>query len=349
MLAPVTHILPLANIRRMRTLPIPGRVLVRPGQKVSATDVIAQTRVPSGHLVLDIRRGLGIPQASAAERCVVRQQGDRLEKGDVIAESGGVFARIIRAPMDGEIVSIYGGQVLLRVRNTVTEVKAGFNGMVSDLVEDRGAIVETNGVLVQGAWGNSKIDSGMLLVLAKAPDEELANTQIEVSMRGAVVLAGHCAKADALRAGNDMQLRGLILSSLSSDLIPVAMGVNYPVLVTEGFGRIPMNEAAYRLLSTNEKRDISVCAILNPNTGNRPELVIPLPAGGETAPETDYFAYGQTVRVVGAPYSSKIGTIVQVRQGLVSLPNGLKAPAADVQFEQDMRVTVPLANLEVIK
>lgn len=349
MLAPVTHILPLTNIRRMRTLPIPGRVLVHPGQKVNATDVIAQARVPSGHMVLDIRRGLGIPQASAAERCVVRQQGDHLEKGDVIAESGGMFARIIRAPVEGEIVSIYGGQVLLRVRNTITDVKAGFTGTVSDLVEDRGAIVETNGALVQGAWGNGKIDTGMLLVLAKDPAEELVNTQIEVSMRGAVVLAGHCAKADALRAGNDMQLRGLILSSLSSGLIPVAQGVNYPVLVMEGFGRIPMNEAAFKLLSTNEKRDVSICAILNPATGNRPELVIPLLAAGETAPETDSFAYGQTVRIVGAPYTGKLGTIVQVRQGLVSLPNGLKAPAADVQIEQDTRVTVPLANLEVIK
>src|SRR5512136_949312 len=107
MLAPVTHILALTNIRRARSLSMPGNVLVRPGQKVSAADVIAQARVPSGHILLDIRRGLGIQSISAAERCIVRQQGDKLEKGDVIAESGGLFARTIRATTDGEIVLVH--------------------------------------------------------------------------------------------------------------------------------------------------------------------------------------------------------------------------------------------------
>jgi hypothetical protein len=36
MLAPVTHILPLATVQRQRVLPVPGRVLVRKGQEVAA-------------------------------------------------------------------------------------------------------------------------------------------------------------------------------------------------------------------------------------------------------------------------------------------------------------------------
>ena len=349
MLAPVTHILPLTSIRRMRTLPIAGRVLVRTGQKVNASDVIAQARVPSGHMVLDVRRGLGIPQASAAERAIVRQVGDKLEKGDVIAESGGIFARIVRAPADGEIISINGGQVLIRVRTTAVEVRAGFAGTISDIIKDQGAIIETSGALIQGVWGNGRMDSGMLLILSKTPDEELNRQQIEVSMRGAVIMGGHCANPEVLRVGGELQLRGLVLSSMSSDLVPLASSLPYPILVLEGFGKIPLNQTAFKLLSTSEKRDVSVSAAYHPAAGERPELIIPLPAIGQSAPETDYFAPNQTVRIQGAPYAGKVGTFVQARPGLVTLPNGLKVQAADVQLDNDTRVTVPLANLEVIE
>jgi hypothetical protein len=349
MLAPVTHILPLTNIRRARELPVPGRVLVHPGQKVSASDVIAQARMPAGHIVLDIRRGLGIHTISAAERCIVRQQDEKLEKGDVIAESGGMFSRIVRAPADGEIVLISGGQVVLRTRSAQVEVKAGFAGTVMELIQDRGAVIENNGALIQGVWGNGRVDSGLLLQGANSSEEELTRQKVDVSMRGAVVLAGNCSSADALRAGAEFQLRGLILTSMASELLPVAANLNYPILVVEGFGKIPMNETAYRLLSTSEKRDISINASFNPLSGERPELVIPLPASGQAAPETDVFAPNKTVRIQGAPYAGKVGTILQVRQGLFALPNGLKVFAADVQLGKDIRVTVPLANLEVIE
>jgi hypothetical protein len=349
MLAPIIHILPLTNIRRSRLLPFPGHVAVHPGQKVNASDVIAQARVASGHLVLDIRRSLKIPTISAAERCIVRQQGDRLEKGDVVAESGGMFSQIVRAPADGDVVLISAGMVVIRVRSAQTELRAGFTGTVVDIIPDRGAVIEANGALIQGLWGNGRIDSGLLLLIAHAPDEELTRQAIDVSMRGAVVLAGHCSSAEALQAGLDLPLRGLILSSMASELLPVAAGLNYPIIVIEGFGKLPMNEAAFKLLSTSEKRDISVNATLNPSAGERPELVIQLPAVGQTAPETDTFAPNKMVRIQGLPYTGKVGTILQVRKGFYAMPSGLKVNAADVQIDKDTRVTVPLANLELIE
>ncbi len=349
MLASVTHILPLTNIRRYRTLSVPGKVLVRVGQKVNAADIIAEARVPSGHTILDVRRGLNIPQISAAERCIVRQVGELLEKGDVIAELGGLFSRIIRAPFDGEIVSIHNGLVLLRTQTSLMEVSAGFDGTIAEVINDYGAVVETNGALIQGVWGNGYSDSGLLLMMIRSPEDELTRQQIDVSMRGGVVLGGYCASADVLQAAAELPLRGLVLSSMSAALVPVANRLNYPILVLEGFGKTRLNETVFKLLSTSEKRDVSVSGRFNPAAGERPELVIPLPAIGQAAPETDYFVAHQTVRIQGAPYAGKIGTIVQVRQGFVTLPNGLKAPAADVQLDSDTQVTVPLANLEVIE
>lgn len=349
MLAPVTHILPLTNIRRARMLPVSGRVTARVGQNVSAADVIAEALIPSQHILLDIRRALGIPQISLAERNIVRQIGDKLVKGDVIAETGGLFSKIVRAPSDSEVVAISSGQVLLQVQSTTLELRAGVPGTVMEIFPERGVMIETNGTLIQAAWGNNQIDSGLLLVLAKSPDEELIRAKLDVSMRGAVVMAGHCSTADALQTAGDLPLRGLILASMTADLIPVANKLSFPVIVLEGFGKIPMSENAYRLLSSSERRDASINATFDPKMGERPEVIIPLPASGEEAPDYEYFAANQVVRIQGAPYEGKVGTLVQIRSGLSTLPNGVRAPAADVQLDDETRVIVPLANLEVLK
>ena len=349
MLAIVKHILPLTFVRRARTLPVPGTILVRSGQKVSASDVIAQANLPSRHQLLDIRRGLGIPKVADAERAIVRKEGEHVEKGDTIAESDGMFARIIRAPAAGDIVLISGGQVLLRLQSTTLEVKAGMTGMVSDLIPERGAFVESSGALIQGAWGNRRMDSGTLVLAAKSRTEELTRASMDVGLRGAVILAGQCSSPDALQVGVEMQLRGLILASMSSNLIPLANKLNYPIIVLEGFGNLAMSEQAMRLLSSSEKRDTSVNAFFDARTGERPEVIIPLPANAEAAVETDHFAPNQMVRLVGAPYTGRIGTLIQVRQGQAVLPNGIKAPAADVQLDSETRVVIPLANLEVLE
>jgi hypothetical protein len=239
--------------------------------------------------------------------------------------------------------------VLVRTQAESIEVLAGVNGTVVDILPELGAVIEVNGALVQGVWGNGRMESGLLLVVASAPDDELTGPKMDVSMRGAVVMGGHCSSADVLRAGMDLPLRGLILSSMTAHLIPVALGLNYPVMLTDGFGKIAMNGPAYKLLSTSDKRDVSIHAAYNPEAGARPELIIPLPAVGQSSPETDYFQLGQVVRVQGAPYTGKTGTIVLLRQGLYPLPNGLKAPVADVQVEGETRISVPLANLEVLE
>jgi hypothetical protein len=347
MLAPVNHILGLTNIRRTRLLPVSGNVLVRVGQRVNASDIIAEAQVATRHMLLDVRRSMG--GGADADRSIVRAEGDKLQQGDVIAESGGLFARVVRAPANGKIVMISGGRVLLEVESQPLQLLAGVPGVVTELHPERGATIETNGALIQGAWGNGRIGEGLMIPLLHSPDEELTSDLLEVSLRGAVVVAGFCRSAEVLRAGAQLPLRGLVLASMTADLLAVAAGLDYPIIVLEGFGRVPMNEVSYQLISTSEKRDASVNAHFNPPMGERPELILPLPAQGQPEQSTAYFSANQTVRIQGEPYRGKIGVIVQIRPGFTVLPNGLRAPAADVRLEKDTSVTVPLANLEVIE
>jgi hypothetical protein len=349
MIAPITHILPLTKIRRARLLPVSGRVVVRVDQKINPTDIIAEARNPGKHVVIDVWRALGFSPNSRSEKWIGRKVGDTVQAGDIIAETGTMFHKVVRAPVECQIIAIGGGQVLLETTGDTLVVQAGISGVVKELVADRGAVVEGDGVLVQGVWGNNRIDMGTLQVIAASPEDELRNDRLDPSMRGAVILAGHCADVEALVAGSDLHIRGMILGSMTADLILTARKVNYPIILVEGFGRIPLNEVVYKTLSTNEKRDVALnAATWNPYQNERPEIFISLPVEGETAPETDEFYSGQIVRIQGSPYAGQIGQILEVYPFPMVVANGSKIMAAEVDLD-GQGIIVPLANLDVIE
>lgn len=350
MLAPVTHILPLTTIRRERLLPAPGRLLIRKGQKVAAADPVAELDLQPEHMLLDIARGLGLPPEKA-DRQLQYAVGEPVSEGSVIAGPVGFSKRVVRAPKAGRILAAGEGQVLLQVESPPFELKAGLPGSVVELLGERGVVVETTGALVQGVWGNGRVDSGLLNVLLTAPDEALTSDRLDVSQRGAVVLAGHCSDAQALKTAAELPVRGLILASLDPGLARLAARMEFPLILLEGFGNRPMNTLAYRLLTTNERREAAVNAeAWDPYRGARPEVVIPLPASAELPIAGDVVSFnpGQTVRVLRAPYSGMTGSLAALRDEPARLPNGLTAPAAEVRLENGELALVPLANLEVL-
>lgn len=351
MTAPVRHILPLVAIKRTRRLENPGVVKVRSGQTVIATDIIAEAPGSGKHIIVDLKRALGIQKGSIADYIGDRKAGDKLQKGDIIAQVGGLFKRVVRAPSDCQIVAFGSSQVMLVEPTSSHELRAGYSGTITDVLPEHGAIIESTGSLVQGVWGNGKINQGLLITAIKQPDEELTTARLDVSYRGAIVLAGACLKTEVLKAASDLQLRGLILSSMAADLQPLASSLGFPLVILEGFGHLPMNPLSYDLLTNSENRDVSLNAAYNISlNGEVPEIFISLPAGAENARETTEFAAGQTVLIHGGPYQSKIGKIIKVRSGHCTLKNGLRTKAAEVQIESEQNtILVPITNLDVIE
>ena len=348
MLAPVTHILPVTTIQRERLLPIAGNVIARRGQKVSPTDVIAEANLAPEHIFLDVARGLGLPSARA-DKHIQRKVGEEVSENDIIAGPASM-GRVVRTHRPGKIVAAGNGQVLIEIESRPYELVAGISGVIIELIPDRGAVIATTGALIQGVWGNGRIDFGLLNIGIHAPDDMITADQLDVSLRGSVYLGGYCRDEAVLTSAADLPLRGLILSSIESSLVPVAMKMNYPILLIEGFGRIAMNSAAYNLLTTNERREVSISAeSMDRLQGVRPEIIIPLPASGELPVETDTFKSGQQVRILRAPHIGQIGTLTGIYEEPASLPNGIRAWAGDVQLENGETVLLPLANLEVLE
>jgi len=336
MLAPVLHILPLTVIRKPRLLPIPGKVTVRQGQKVGSKEVIAEANLEPAHVLLNITRGLkvSIEQADELTQCAVE---DNVKVGDLIAGPIGVTKRVMRAPVDGKVKLVGEGQVLIQVDKPPYELYAGISGTIVQLIPDSGAVIETTGALIQGVWGNGHADYGLMQVKMNSRDDEITQDQLDVSLRGSIIMGGHCQDPGFLKKAKDVPIRGLILASMSPLLIPIARKMNYPILVLEGFGKLPLNPISYDLITTNQNREISLNAeVLDIYAGQRPEMIIPLPSSRE--PENpvalEELAEGQRVRISRKPYQARTGIIELLYNGLVKFPSGLRAPAAQINLEE---------------
>ncbi len=350
MLADYVYTLPKTIIKRKRVLPVTGNVLVRKNQRVDPMDVIAEASLKQDHLLLDISRGLGVGKEKA-EQLIHFQVGDDIAEGDVVAGPIGLMRRLVRAPATGKVVLVGEGQILLELEKPMYEIRAGMSGLVTSLIPSRGAVVEAVGALVQGVWGNGKIDFGLMQVRAKSPSDRLEVESVGVSLRGSVIVGGYCDDVDVLKKGEEVPIRGMILASMASYLVPLAQEMQYPVVILDGFGALPMNQRAFEILQANDGHEVSLNAALRDRVkGVFPEIVIPLPVvGDERYPEAGMeFRPGQTVRIVRKPAARQIATIQTIYTDMKPLASGIKAPAADVVLADRKVIRVPLANLEVL-
>ena len=351
MLANQTYFLPRVNFRRARRLPAVGRVLVRPLQSVGATEVIAETYRHNPHVLIDVARALGVSRSRFSASWIECKVGEVVQKGDELARRSGPFRRVVTAPTEGEIVAIHGGQIILELRRSVYALPAGLPGIIAQIYPDQGALIESNGSLVQGVWGNRKVGFGMLSSLVRSPEDELTLDRLDVSLRGSVVLAGHCRQAEVLQMAEQLPLRGLILASMPARFIPLALELNLPLILIEGFGRLPFNQVAYDLLTRHHSDDAAMNAqSWDPSRRQRPEILFPQSQPAESVATDVHFKPQQRVRLLDPLSGGQTGTLIEILPGITRLANGVCAPCAHVRLDGKNRpVPIPLANLDVLE
>lgn len=325
-------------------------MIAKVGQKINPTDVVAEALVGRKHLIVDVARLLRVSPRNAAALIKVKK-GQKVAKGEVIAEGTGLFAREASSPEEGRVVAVGGGKLVLETGGSLFELVAGIPGQVTEVIGNRGVIIRSTGAVVQGLWGNGRLETGVMISVMEQPDQFVEASRFDVSIRGSIIL-GSCLEDPAvLKAAMELPVRGLVLASMSPALLPQALQATFPILLTDGFGRRPMNSIAYKLLTTNIKRDVALNAeIYDRINGTRPEVFIPLPVTQEPPEprEVETFAPGQIVRVINLSGPSQIGSLTQLFTHPVTLASKLRAKAALIRLESGEEISVSLTNLEVL-
>jgi hypothetical protein len=346
-----THVSLLVVIRRQRTLPARGMIGVRVNQKVSPADVVGRTTLAPAHYLFDIAHGLGLPPAKA-DRYLRRELDEKVSGGDVLAGPVGVMRRVVRAPEEGRVVLQGDGRLLYEGLGEGFELKAGLPGTVIGMEPDLSVTIETAGALVEGIWGNGRHEFGVLRVATQGSSNVLAAADLNIDLRGAVIVAGRLDDPHIFRGLSALPVRGVICGSMPSALIPAAKECEIPVILTEGFGSIPMNSAIFELFSTNAGREASLNAQQTDRwKGLRPEVIIPLPAVGsaDVPSEAVQLVVGRRVRILRAPYAGREGSVVSLPEGLLPVGNGIRVQCAEVELGETGLVRMPIANLDILE
>jgi len=343
---------PLMNVRRERHLPAPGEIVVRKGDQVEPTQVVGRAQMPGQFRILPIARLLGVSPAKV-ERYLLVRPGDVVRRGQPVARRGRLLSRSVESPMEGVVTASGGGRMLIEAQPVVFELRAYVQGTVSTVRHGSAVVIETTGALIQGLWGGGGEGHGVLRSVVESPDALLGADVIDATCHGTILIGGADIEDGVLERAQQLQVRGIVTGGLNSALIPLIEKAPFPVVVTEGIGRVPMSMPVYRLLTTNEGRDASISGRVRPRWGAvRPELVIPLPAEDIPPPSVQSGAQvsvGTRVRVVRAPYVGAVGTVVGLPYQPHVIETGASVNVAEIDLGQERRVVVPLANLEILR
>ena len=358
------------TIRSERRLPLKGEVLVQVGDKIQADDVVARAHLPGNVQMLNVANLLSLPADDVREH-MLKTQGESIKQGEVIATTKGIFGLFksqARAPIDGTIESISDvtGQVIMREPPIPVDVKGYVNGVAVEVMPDEGVILETYGTYIQGIFGIGGEVVGLLEVAVDAPEAPLLPEQIQSGHRDKILVGGAIARFDTIQKAIRHGVKGLIIGGIADadlrELLGYELGVaitgteevGLTLIVTEGFGQIPMAKRTFELLKARDGLMTSMNGATQIRAGVvRPEIIIPLDAEMPRAQATESSAgqldIGTAIRIIREPYFGKIGHVIALPVKLQTLETEAKVRVLEAELEDGQHIVLPRANVELIE
>lgn len=338
---------PLTTIRTRRSLPRPGVVVVRTGDGVEPSQIVAEASIPPDFRIVDFAKTLDVPSQNAKSYLKV-ERGQAIQRGDVLASRGGLNPRASRSPITGKVVGVGRGRLLLQADPEVVRRQALVPGIVVEVHPTESVVIETVGGFIQAVWGNGFEAHGVLRMLVRDPQHPIRPTHINASSQGAILIGGATVEEEAIEQAIEMQVRGMIVGSIPAMMIPKLREAGFPILATEGIGDTPMTRAIFNLLQSLDGREASISGDIGDRwQPRRPYIVVPMPTQVAQAIKPDApLQSGDRVRVLRGTYRGRSGLVQQLLTTRVELETGARLPGALVDIGDEAPIAVPYVNLE---
>ncbi|HTK69306.1 MAG TPA: hypothetical protein VL857_05840 [Candidatus Eisenbacteria bacterium] len=357
-------------LRRERKLPLAGDVLVTVGQKVEAETCVARTELPGNVQTVNAANILGVLPEDVPD-CLVKPIGSALKKGEAFAESKsffGLFKSKCAAPVDStlESISTVTGQAILREPPIPVEVDAYVDGTVVEVHPGQGVTVETRGSFIQGIFGVGGETVGTLHVCVDGAGDVLTEAKLGDNVRGKILVGGSHVSTKVLRVAIQKGAKAVVVGGFDDQDLREFLGYDLGVaitgseekgitlVVTEGFGEIPMAGRTFELLKQCEGKKASVSGATQIRAGVlRPEIVVPQEAASVSGTDGDGghagLELGSVIRVIREPFFGRLGKVVSLPPELMALETEAKVRVLEVDFGNGSKTLLPRANVEMIE
>jgi len=356
-------------VQRRRLLPSLGVVLVNKGQSVQADQPVARAELPGKVYPINLANQLSIAPDEIKDY-LVKREGDLVHKDEIIAENKPLvkwFKTEIKSPVSGRIESLstVTGQVLLREPPRVLDLLAYIDGTVVDVIPEQGVVVEANCSLVQGIFGIGGEAWGELVIAVQSPDEPLTPSLVKPEMKGKIVVGGSFFSAETMGKAKDIGVAGVVVGGIHDKDLRALLGydlgvaitgteqVGFTLILTEGFGAIPMAAKTFSVLSAHANQKAAISGATQIRAGViRPEIII---TRSERVPELPAQAeregirLGDQVRVIRDPLFGRIGEVSALPSDLTKIPTESDVRVLEVSFPDGSRAVIPRTNIEIIE
>lgn len=363
-----SRIIPSKALHVKRTIVGKGAIYVTKGQEVASHDVIGKTYISPGFSSISVTSRLGINPIDCT-KYLQKPIGSRIYKGELLAVKKTIFGKkLITAPTDGTLEQCdpRSGRLLLRFPQKELPIVSGVFGIVDDVNENTHEVtIKTIATEVFGIAGSGNERSGVLKIIAGQSGFTQAS-QINTDLRQKIIVTGGLIYGEALRKAATMRISGIISGGINSaDHLAKVSGANrefkdvgFSVVVTEGFGPIPIGDDIFKLLQEYENRFVFI-------HGNTNQLILPcstsdcivalrkisipikhLPA---LSPEIDssLINISAYARIIWPPFMGTIGKIIAIDERPTLLDSGIMTYLVTLETSKQ-KIKVPFANLELI-
>jgi hypothetical protein len=366
---PGLKVSPKIQLTKKRILPLKGDVLVKVGDKVTSDMAVARTELPGKVTPINAANILGVAAADLPDH-VLKAVGDPLKKAEVYAMAKsffGLFKTTLKAPEQStlESVSNITGKILLRGNPLPVEVMAYLNGTITEVFPNEGVAVQCWAAFAQGIFGIGGETHGKIKMACVSASERLTPEKISAEHKDTVLVGGSIVTAAALKKALENGVRAIVVGGFDDQDLRNFLGYDLGVaitgsenkgitlVVTEGFGEIPMAERTFDLMKSHEGHMACVNGATQIRAGViRPEVVIPRQEGELVSVEdvkAGALQPGTPVRVIREPYFGHLGTVSGLPTGLTPLESETKARILKVKFPDGKEAIVPRANVEILE
>lgn len=332
-----------------RVYPGKGKPAVKAGQTVSEATIIAHCEVSAGQRLIKIAHVLGVP-GSQAKNYLTRRVGERIYEGEVVARKKNLFGlgkNEVKSPVDGLIEEIDGrGDVILQFLPKPVRLIAGAAGKIEEISEDK-ITLSTIATRVRG-FVSAGLDREGIISVAADPKDFILPATIKGDSKGKILVGGALLERSALEKAVTLGVRGIVVGGVNyRDFATLSGGdIGVTVMVTEGFGTLPMGEDIWQFFKKIEGRVGFVF-------GQENQLIVPEMDGSvvsEPAESTPWreLNVGDKVRFFREESSDLLGVVKEL-PGEQLLNSGVLAEVALIAFASGEEILLPSANLCIIE